>query len=68
MHCAGNDASLDVLPVANSLQFVTNATEQSFVLTILPDDIPELDEVSTCARGEGHDIMIVLLLHVGVFC
>lgn len=39
-------AATDVLPVSNTLQFVTNATQQSFVLSILPDAIPELDEVS----------------------
>lgn len=42
---AGN-ASADVLPVANTLQFITNAVQQSFVLSVLPDDVPELDEVS----------------------
>lgn len=41
-----DDGSADILPVSNTLQFVTSATQQSFVLSVLPDSFPELDEVS----------------------
>lgn len=39
------DPSADILPVSGFLQFITEATEQSFVLSVLPDTLPELDEV-----------------------
>ncbi len=38
-------ASADVLPVSGVLQFTTTTTQQTFVLSVLPDIIPELDEV-----------------------
>lgn len=40
------DASSDILPVTGTLQFITAATQQSFILSVLPDTVPELDEVS----------------------
>ena len=36
----------DILPVSGTLQFVSNATQQDIVLSVLPDDIPEVAEVS----------------------
>lgn len=41
----GGDPSDDILPTAGSLQFITNNRQQTITLTILPDDLPEVDEV-----------------------
>ena len=36
----------DILPVSGTLQFVSNMTQQDIVLSVLPDNIPEVAEVS----------------------
>ena len=36
----------DILPVSGILQFVSNVAEQVIELSVLPDDIPEVAEVS----------------------
>jgi len=41
----GSSAANDVLPVSNTLQFVSNSFQQTIRLSVLPDDIPELTEV-----------------------
>ena len=41
----GGDPSADIRPTSGSLQFITNARRQTISLTILPDDLPEVDEV-----------------------
>ena len=41
----GGDPSDDILPNSGSLQFITNARQQTITLTILPDNLPEVDEV-----------------------
>ena len=41
----GGDPSADIRPTSGSLQFITNARRQTISLTILPDDLPEIDEV-----------------------
>ena len=46
LHFYSGNASDDVLPVSGMLQFVTGITQQTLVLSILPDTTPELDEVS----------------------
>ena len=48
-HTVGGDPSADILPVSGSLQFITNARRQTISLTILPDDLPEVDEVCMCS-------------------
>ena len=47
---SGSSAMADILPVSSTLQFVTNVTQQDIVLSVLPDDIPEVAEVS---QGTG---------------
>ena len=42
----GGDPSEDILPTSGSLQFITNARQQTITLTVLPDDLPEVDEVN----------------------
>ncbi len=42
--CLG-DGSADISPVSGDLQFITGSTQQSFLLSVLPDTVPELDEV-----------------------
>ena len=37
---------LDIQPVTDTIQFVSNMRQQSIVLTVLPDDVPEVEEVS----------------------
>ena len=44
----------DILPVSSTLQFVTNMTQQDIVLSVLPDDIPEVAEVSRKTGNMGH--------------
>lgn len=63
--CTG-DASTDVLPVSGTLQFITAATQQSFVLSILPDTIPEVAEVSCHFIDKCH--LLTDRLSAGVFC
>ena len=41
----GGDPSADIRPTSGSLQFITNARRQTISLTVLPDDLPEVDEV-----------------------
>lgn len=41
----GGDPSADIRPTFGSLQFITNARRQTISLTVLPDDLPEVDEV-----------------------
>ena len=42
---AGDDPTLDIAPRTGSLQFVSNVNQQQIVLSILPDNIPEIIEV-----------------------
>ena len=42
----GGDPSEDILPTSGSLQFITNGRQQTITLTVLPDDLPEVDEVN----------------------
>ena len=44
--CVGSSAMLDIQPVTDTIQFVSNMRQQSIVLTVLPDDVPEVEEVS----------------------
>lgn len=43
---SGSPAMADILPVSGTLQFVSNVVEQDIELSVLPDDIPEVAEVS----------------------
>ena len=43
----GQPASDDVLPTGGTLLFVSNLDEQNFTITVLPDNLPEIDEVRT---------------------
>lgn len=51
---SGSSAMADILPVSSTLQFVTNMTQQDIVLSVLPDDIPEVAEVSRKTGNMGH--------------
>ena len=51
---SGSSAMADILPVSSTLQFVTNVTQQDIVLSVLPDDIPEVAEVSQGTGIMGH--------------
>jgi len=42
----------DILPVSGTLQFVSNVVEQDIELSVLPDDIPEVAEVSLLGSCE----------------
>ena len=42
----GSPASADIAPVSGTLHFTTAERSQPLVLTIQPDIIPEIDEVS----------------------
>ena len=44
---SGSPVSSDVLPVSGTLQFVTNVRQQTIQLSVLPDELPEVTEVST---------------------
>ena len=43
--CIGDDASLDIVPVSGSLQFISNVRQQLITLSVKADDIPEVAEV-----------------------
>ncbi len=45
LHLSGSDASLDIAPLSGTALFVSGSTEQSIVLSVLPDTIPEITEV-----------------------
>lgn len=59
------DPSDDILPTAGSLQFITNNRQQTITLTILPDDLPEVDEVYSFNCGCDcvmHHIALIKML------
>lgn len=41
----GGSVSEDVVPSSGTLQFVSNSRQQTIRLSVLPDNIPERDEV-----------------------
>ena len=43
--CIGDDPTLDIVPVSGTLQYISSVRQQSIILTVNADDIPEVEEV-----------------------
>ena len=57
-NCAGDDASLDIVPVTGTLQFISNVQQQLITLSVVPDDVPEVAEVMECSCPWGYSLRI----------
>ena len=47
----GDDPSLDIQPTSDVLIFTTGVASRSFTLSVLPDDISEVNEVCDSRCG-----------------